>query len=280
MSRHIVLVHGAWVTPDFWDALRRRFEAAGFAVHTPAWPGLPPFGSGEEAAAAFRAAPPPAFGRLGVGDIADAHEDFIRRLGGSPILIGHSFGGLLVQLLLDRGVGAAGVALNPAPIRGAIPGPTALRAIAPIVLRPNGWKRPYAFSRARFGRLFANAAPPDLVDEAFARFVIPAPGRIFHQAALGLQTRVRPERRTQPLLISGGDADRLISPRLSRAAFAIQRDAPGRTDYVCFPGRSHFLTHEPGWEEVAGTMLDWIRRLPEPATAPVAPATPAAAVAA
>lgn len=260
MDRPIVLVHGAWVTPAYWSTFRQPFDAAGYTVHAPAWPFV-----GETSAAGFNAQPPAGFGRLTLGRIADKLEAFIRALDRKPILIGHSFGGLLVQLLLDRGAGAAGVALNPAPIRGAIPGWSALRGIAPIVLRTNGWNRPYAFSRERFGRLFANAAPPDLIDEAFATFVIPAPGQIFHQAALGLGARVWPERRGQPLLISGGDADRLISPRLSHAAYRLQRRASAQTDYVCFPGRSHFLTNEPGWEEVAETTLDWIRRLPEQA---------------
>lgn len=267
MERAIVLLHGAWVTPDFWGTFRTPFDAAGYAVHAPAWPLV-----GTSSAAKLNAAPPAGFGRLAIGRVADSFEAFIRTLDRPPILIGHSFGGLLVQLLLDRGLGAAGIALNPAPIRGAIPGPGALRAIAPVVLRRNGWNRPYAFTRERFGRLFANAAPPELVDKAFADFVIPAPGRIFHQAALGLGTGVRPERRRQPLLISGGDADRLISPRLSRAAYHIQSRATAPTDYVCFPGRSHFLTNEPGWEEVAATALNWLRRLPAPANVQAATA--------
>ena len=259
MDRAIVLVHGAWVTPDFWEPFRRPFEAAGYTVHAPAWPLI-----GGSSALEINSDPPPGFGSLTVGRIADSYERFIRALDRPPILIGHSFGGLIVQLLLDRGLGAAGVALNPAPIRGALPGPGALRAIAPIVFRRNGWNRPYAFTRDRFGRLFANAAPADLVDQAFDSFVVPAPGRIFHQAALGLGTAVSPARRRQPLLISGGGSDRLISPRLSRAAYLIQRRSPAPTDYVCFPGRSHFLTNEPGWEEVADSALDWIRRLPRP----------------
>lgn len=269
----IVLVHGAWVTPAFWATFRQPFEAAGYTVHAPAWPLV-----GEASAAEMNSAPPAGFGSLGIGRIVDAHEAFIRTLDRPPILIGHSFGGLIVQLLLDRGVGAAGVALNPAPIRWAIPGPGALRAIAPIVLRLDGWDRPYAFTRERFGRLFANAAPSKLVDRAFSDFVIPAPGRIFHQAALGLGTAVSPARRKQPLLISGGDADRLISPRLSRAAWRLQRRAKAPTDYVCFPGRSHFLTNEPGWDEVAETALDWLRRLPRRAA--VAPPVQAATAAA
>lgn len=253
MSRTIVLVHGAWVTPDSWDTLRRPFEAAGLTVHAPAWPMIE-----GRTVAELNARPPTGFGGLTLGRIADSYQAFIEGLPERPVLLGHSFGGLLVQLLLDRGLGAAGIAINPAPIGGIVPGPSALAAIAPILLRTAGWRRPYAMSRGRFGRLFANAAPPSLTDEAYRSFVIPAPGMIFHQAASWTGTRVDPSRRTQPLLITGGGKDRLVSPHLSRAAYRRQSKAPGRTDYVEFPDRSHFLICEPGWEEVARTALDWI----------------------
>lgn len=261
MSRAIVLIHGAWVTPASWGAFAEPFAAAGHTVHRPGWPlidGLP--------AAAINARPPAGFGSLGVNRIADHLQAFVEALPEVPVLVGHSFGGLLTQMLLDRGVGAAGVAINPAPIGGIVAGPSAFAAIAPIALRPLGWRRPYAFTRERFGRLFANAAPPGLVDEAYARYVIPAPGMIFHQAALSLGTWVSPRRRSQPLLITGGTADRLTSPYLTRSAFRIQRRSSARTDYVEFEGRSHFLCAEPGWEAVAATAIDWIATLvtPEP----------------
>jgi pimeloyl-ACP methyl ester carboxylesterase len=249
----IVLIHGAWVTPASWTTFRAPFEAAGYRVHTPAWPYLD-----GRSAAELNAGPPEGFGAMGVDRIADHLEAFVRALPDPPILVGHSFGGLLTQILLHRGVGTAGVAINPAPIAGLVPGPSALKAIAPILLRPGGWKRPYQFTRERFGRLFANAAPPALVDAAYSTYVIPAPGKIFHHAAFWRATAAGPKRRTQPLLITGGTADRLISPYLSRAAFRSQKRSPARTDYLEFEGRSHFLIAEPGWEQAAETALDWI----------------------
>lgn len=262
MARTIVLVHGAWVTPESWDTFRQPFDAGGYTVHAPAWPLVE-----GRTVAELNAQPPKELGRLTVGRIADHLQAFIDALPERPILLGHSFGGLITQMLLDRGVGVAGIVLNPAPIGGAVPGPSALAAIAPILLRFDGWKRPYAFTRERFGRLFANGAPAAQIDEAFKKFVIPAPGRIFHQAAFWLGTRVSPTRRIQPLLITAGGADRLVSPYLSRAAFRIQRRSPARTDYKHFNGRSHFLIAEPGWEEVALYALDWIERVVGPAEA-------------
>lgn len=257
MAKTIVLVHGAWVTPASWDTFRQPFDAAGYTVHAPAWPFLD-----GRTAAELNAEPPEDLGRLTVGRIADKYQAFIATLPEAPILVGHSFGGLLVQMLLDRGVGVAGVAINPAPIGGIVPGPSAFRAIAPIVLRPLAWRRPYRFTRRRFSELFANGATEAVAGKAYDRFVIPAPGMIFHQAAFWLGTRVRPDRRKQPLLITGGDEDRLVSLYLSRAAYRRQRRSPAPTDYVEFPGRSHFLIAEPGWETVAASTLSWIENLP------------------
>lgn len=207
----------------------------------------------------MNAAVPGGFGALSLGRITAHLENFIRTIGDDPILIGHSFGGLLVQLLLDRGVGGVGVAINPGPIGGILPGPSALRAIAPILARPAGWKRPYRFSRERFGRLYATGAPPALVDDVYANWVIPAPGMIFHQAAFWAGNGIDPGRRTRPLLITGSDSDRLISPYLARAAYRRQRRSPAPTGFHHFAGRSHLLIAEPGWEDVAETALDWAR---------------------
>ncbi|MET1110507.1 MAG: alpha/beta hydrolase [Allosphingosinicella sp.] len=258
MTKTIVLVHGAWVTPESWDIFRQPFDAAGYAVHAPAWPLVE-----GRSAAELNAEPPGQFGGLTLGRIADKYQAFIATLPQSPILVGHSFGGLLVQMLLDRGVGAAGVAINPAPIGGIVPGPSALRAIAPILLRSLAWRRAYRFTRWRFAELFANGASEMAAGKAYDRFVIPAPGMIFHQAAFWLGTGIRPDRRKQPLLITGGGEDRLISPYLSRAAYRRQRRSPAPTDYIEFPGRSHFLIAEPGWETVAASALSWIENLPE-----------------
>jgi alpha-beta hydrolase superfamily lysophospholipase len=253
MARDIVLIHGAWVTPASWTDFRRPFEAAGYRVHAPTWPLLDGWTPAE-----VNAAPPAGFGALTVGRVVDHLQRFIEALPEPPVLVGHSFGGLYTQLLLDRGVGAAGVALNPVLIGGIPPGPVTLTAALPILARPNGWNRPYAFTRERWFRRFANTAPRALSDAAFDSYVIPAPGRIFYQAASWVGTFVDPRRRTAPLLISEADRDRLVTPYLSRAAWRIQRRSPARTDYARFPGMSHFLVGEPGWERVAETVLDWV----------------------
>lgn len=252
----VVFVHGLWVTTQSWEDFRQPFEAAGYETHTPTWPLL-----GERTAAEIRGAPPPGLGALSVGAIVDHFADYIRRLASPPLLVGHSFGGLFVQHLLDRGLGAAGVAINPAPIAGIVPGPVTLGAALPALARWNGWNRTYSLSLERFSTRYANAAPPAQQSSAYERYVIPTSGRVLHQAAFWLGTGVTPRRRRQPLLITGSDADRLVTPYISRAAFKRQAHALGRTDYCEFLGRSHFLCNEPGWEEVAQTAIDWAERV-------------------
>ena len=251
-GKTVVFVHGAWVTADSWAPFKARFEAAGYTVHTPTWPHLE-----GRTAAELNAHPPEGFGGLTVGAILDHLQAFIETLPEPPLLVGHSFGGMFVQKLLDRGLGHAGVALNPVLIGGIVPGLTTLGAALPILLRPGGWTRPYAFSPARYARRYANGAPPAQQASSYGDYIIPAPGRIFYQAASWIGTGIDPRRRTQPLLISAGDADRLVTPYLSRAAYEIQRRSKARTDYVMFPGRSHLLIAEPGWDEVADYALAW-----------------------
>jgi pimeloyl-ACP methyl ester carboxylesterase len=248
----VVFVHGLWVTAASWRPFVDPWRSAGYRVHTPEWPvicGLP--------VSTLRDAPPPALGDLSIQTIVDHMAAYVGALPRPPLLVGHSFGGLFVQLLLDRGLGRAGIALNPAPIAGVVPGWLTLRAAAPAVLRPRGDRRPYALSERLWARRYANAAPPSLQQETWGRYVIPTSGRVIHQAAFWRGTRVDPNRRRQPLLITGSDRDRLVTPYLSRAAWRIQRRSAARTDYIHFPGRSHLLIAEPGWEAVAEACIAW-----------------------
>jgi len=251
-DRTVVFIHGLWVTAESWDGFRRPWEAAGWTVLTPTWSVL-----ADRTASCLNADPPADLGGLSIGEIVDELETYIRALPSPPLLLGHSFGGLFVQLLLDRGVGRAGIAINPAPIGGVIHGWLTLTAALPPILRWKGWSRPYALSRRRWADRFANSAPKALQAESYDTYVIPTSGRVFHQAAVWAGTRVRPRLRTQPLLITAGEADRLVTPYVSRAAWRIQKRAPGRTDYRMFLDRSHLLLAEPGWEEVAAVLIRW-----------------------
>lgn len=271
-GKTVVLIHGLWVTTDSWADFRKPWEEAGWTVFTPTWSVLE-----GRSAASLNASPPVELGGLTVGRIVDGLQAFIDALPEPPLLVGHSFGGLFTQILLDRGVGRAGIAINPAPIGGVVPGWWTLTAALPPILRWNGWNRPYAMSRQRWADRFATGAPPSIQNSSYDAYVIPTPGRVFYQAAFWLGTRIDPRRRTQPLLITSGDRDRLVTPYLSRAAYRIQSRSPARTDFIAFPDRSHLLLAEPGWEAVVAACIDWADQLQETAMSihPDAPDTDA-----
>jgi pimeloyl-ACP methyl ester carboxylesterase len=268
-EKTVVLVHGLWVTADSWTEFRQRFEDAGYRVLVPTWGVL----AGQNAAQ-LNNSPPSALGGLSIGAIVDGLAAYIdaQKLSAPPLLVGHSFGGLFVQKLLDRGIGWAGVAINPAPIGGIVPGPVTLGAALPVILRWAGWRRVYCLTRQRFAERYANAAPAAQQNAAYDSVVIPTSGKVFYQAAFWIGTWIKARRRTQPLLITAGDADRLVTPYLSRAAYRIQKRSNAQTDFRLFPGRSHFLISEPGWEEVADTAIGWAASLRAPAMRPVQPA--------
>jgi pimeloyl-ACP methyl ester carboxylesterase len=166
-------------------------------------------------------------------------------------------GGLITQLLLDRGVGVAGIILDPAPVAGALVGPQSLSAAFPILARLNGWNRPFLLSRDAFAKNFANTVSREESDAAWDRYVVPTSGRIFHQAALMLGTAVNAKARKQPLLVIEGTEDRTVTPFVAKNIFNVQKKSRARTDYKEFAGRSHYIAGEKGWEEVAAYAIDW-----------------------
>jgi pimeloyl-ACP methyl ester carboxylesterase len=249
MTKTAIFITGAWMQAASWDNFRGIFDARGYATSAPAWPWL------DGKAADLRRHVDPRFARVGLKAITDHYETIIRALPERPLIVGHSFGGLVTQLLLDRGLGAAGVAIDPAPIASIIPGPVSLAAAtAPLLRGPRGI---YTLSPGAFGKSFANTVPPEDRPRFYNAFVVPAPARIFYEAALMLGTRVNARARQQPLLITVGERDRTVTPYLARAACKIQQRSSARTDFKQFPGRSHFLCAEAGWEEVASYCADW-----------------------
>lgn len=256
LTNTIVLIHGAWMTSASWDNFRKPLEAAGYIVHAPTWPYLE-----KGTAAELRANPPQSLGQLTAGAIADHYGKFIDTLPEKPLIIGHSMGGLVTQLLLDRGYGVAGVALDPGPIAGVIPDFLSLTAALPVLLRWNAWNRTYTLPKATFDARFANTAPQALRDEAYDEYVVPTSGRLFAQAATGIGVGVKTKARKQPLLVTAAEHDRTVAPALSRAIWRKQKKSAARTDFVEFPGLSHFLATEPGHEKVAAYVLDWAEKL-------------------
>jgi pimeloyl-ACP methyl ester carboxylesterase len=259
MSETIVLIHGAWMTPRSWDPFRGFFEAAGCRVLTPAWPRL-------DAEVEDLRRDPSAMADLGVTEIVDHYDQIIRQLDAPPIVMGHSFGGLFVQMLLDRGLGAAGVAIDAAAPKGVLRLPFAqIRALSPVLRNPANRRRPVALNFKQFKYGFANTMTEQAAQDAFERDAVPTPGRIFFEAGLAnlnprAPTKVNYRNDTRaPLLLIAGSEDHTVPASVNRSNVAKYRRSKAITNYSEFAGRSHLIVAQDGWEEVADRALQWAR---------------------
>jgi pimeloyl-ACP methyl ester carboxylesterase len=255
----IVLIHGMWMTPLSWEHWIKHYTDRGYRVTAPAWPGL------DAEPEQLRRDPSPLRG-LGITEVVDHYDKIIRGLDRPPIIIGHSFGGLFAQLLLDRGLGAAGVALGTGAPKGVLRLPySTLRAAWPALRNPANLKKETPLSEKQFHWCFTNALSKDDSDAVYRRYYIPGAGRPFFQAGLAnfnrrAVTKVdyrNPAR--PPLLLITGSEDRISPPSVNRANLKKQRKAPSATEYKEFQGRSHFPGQD-GWEEVADYALEWTVR--------------------
>lgn len=251
MAKTIVLIHGAFVTQRCWGSFKARYEERGFPVLAPSWPHL----DGE--VAELRANPPAGLGTLSLKDLVDSYAAVVEGLE-SPILIGHSFGGLITQLLLARGLGACGVAIDSAPPRGVLPGWDAIVSNFPTLTGLGAHKKAVFQSEEHFGKRFANGLPEEEKNAVWEAQVVPSSGRLFFQAATAhgdLKIDFKADR--APLLLIAGGADKTVTAGMNRQNHGKYKSSPARTDFHQFEGRSHWLIAEPGWEEVADYALDW-----------------------
>jgi pimeloyl-ACP methyl ester carboxylesterase len=256
----VVFVHGLWLLPSSWDRWSGVFEDAGYTALTPGWPDDPD--TVEEANAN-----PEVFAHKTVGQVADHYADVIGKLQRKPAVIGHSFGGLLTQIIAGRGLSAASVAIDPAPFRGVLPLPfSALKSASPVLSNPANYNRaiPLTYEQFRFG--FANAVSEDEAKELYETFAVPASGAPLFQAAtanLNPWTEAKvdtknPER--GPLLIVSGEKDNTVPHAIANASYKRQKRNTGVTEFVEMPNRGHALVVDSGWREVAETALAFVRR--------------------
>jgi pimeloyl-ACP methyl ester carboxylesterase len=256
----VVFIHGLWLLPSSWDRWADVFSHAGYAPITPGWPDDPD--TVEQANAH-----PEVFAHKTVGQVAEHYAAVIGRLRHTPAVVGHSFGGLLAQMVAGRGLSAASVAIDAAPFRGVLPLPiTALKSAFPVLGNPANRHRavPLTYEQFRFG--FANAVDEDEAKELYAAFAVPASGTPLFQAAaanLNPWTEAKvdtknPER--GPLLIVSGEKDNTVPRAIAAASFKAQQRNPGVTEFIELPNRGHALVIDSGWRDVADTALAFIQR--------------------
>ena len=262
--RTVLFIHGAFMSAESWRPWMQHFESRGYKTVAPAWPFL------DHSVDELQRAPDRRFGRLGIREIVDNYASIIRELESPPILVGHSFGGLFVQMLLDRGICAAGVAIDPAPPKGVLPGKDAVRASLPVLLGWESWQRVrrMSFKSFQWGWVHTLSEPEQRA--AYDQQVIPTSGRLFLQALLAPltnDTRVNYRNNLRgPLLIIAGELDRTVEASMNLANFRKYARSNAVTDYRAFPGRTHWIVGQPGWEEVADYALDWLAKQVRPAT--------------
>jgi pimeloyl-ACP methyl ester carboxylesterase len=254
----IVLIHGLWMTPRSWEKWVQHYEGKGYRVIAPAYPGL------EVEVEALREDPSP-IEALTVPGVVDHLEGIIGGLDKPPIIMGHSFGGLFTQILLDHGYGAAGVAIDSVPAEGIKVVPVSqIRASFPVLRNPANRHKAVPFTPEQFHYAFANTLSEEESAEVYERYHVPAPGGFLWGGVLANFTpghqdtyvNFRNEDRAPLLFIAGGD-DNLVPPAVNESNVKHYRHTKSVTDYKEFPGRSHYTVGQDGWKEVADYALEW-----------------------
>jgi non-heme chloroperoxidase len=256
----VVFIHGLWLLPSSWDRWAAVFEQAGYAPLTPGWPDDPQ--TVEQANAK-----PEVFAHKSVGQVADHFAEVIGKLKRKPAVVGHSFGGLLTQIVAGRGLSAASVAIDPAPFRGVLPLPiSALKSASPVLGNPANRNRavPLTYEQFRFG--FANAVSEEEAKELYTTFAVPAAGLPLFQAATAnlnpwTEAKVNSKNPDRgPLLIINGEKDNTVPLAIARASFKKQKRNEGVTEFAEIANRGHGLTIDSGWHEVADKALQFVKR--------------------
>jgi pimeloyl-ACP methyl ester carboxylesterase len=257
-KRPVVFVHGLWLHAESWKNWIEFFSEHGYGASAASWPG------DAETTEATRKRPDAVAG-YGVSEIADHIARQIETLKQKPILIGHSFGGLLVQNLLGRNLAEAAVAIDPAPIKGVPELPlSALKSSFPVLGNPFNFKRAVSLTEPQFRFGFTNAVPEKEAKELYTKYAMPAPARPLFQAATATfnpnsETKVDLANRTRgPLLLISGTEDHTVPPILVKSALKAYRNSSATTDFKEFAGRGHSLTIDSGWRELADYILGWL----------------------
>jgi non-heme chloroperoxidase len=256
----VVFIHGLWLLPSSWDRWAEVFQGAGYAPITPGWPDDPE--TVEEANAH-----PEVFAGKTVGQVADHYAEVIGLLDKQPAVVGHSFGGLLAQIIAGRGLSNVTVAIDGAPFQGVLPLPiSALCSASPVLSNPANRSKAIPLTFEQFHYAFANAVDEVEARKLYEEYAVPAPGAPLFQAAVAnfnpwSEVKVDHENPYRgPLLIISGEKDHTVPPAISNAAYKLQQKNSGVTEFASIPGRGHSLTIDSGWLEVCNTSLAFVER--------------------
>ncbi len=255
----VIFIHGLWLHASSWTPWVERFRDAGYEPIAPGWPHEP--ATVEEARAQ-----PDLVANLGIDDVTNHFKSIIDTLDASPVIIGHSFGGLITEKLLGQGVGVAGVAIDPAQIKGVLPLPLAqLRSGFPALSNPANLHRAISLTDKQFRYGFGNAVSETESDELYAKWNIPSPARPLFQAAaanfvLHSEAKVDTGNETRgPLLLISGVEDHTVPDVTTRSTMKQYRHSAAVTELKQFEGRGHSLTVDHGWHELADAILEWLK---------------------
>jgi pimeloyl-ACP methyl ester carboxylesterase len=253
----VVLIHGLWMTPLSWEHWVERFSAKGYTVETPAWPGF------DRPVEEIRA-DTSEIENLGLEEIIDHMEEVIRAIEGSTIIMGHSFGGAITEVLLDRGLGDAGVGIDAASVRGITKLPiSTLRSAFPILKSPANGHRAVPITAEQFHYAFTNTMSAEDSQPIFERYAVPGAGRVLWQGALANFNRHSPlkvdfkNEDRAPLLLIGGGQDHVVPAKVDKEMAKKEGKSPSVTEFKEFPDRSHYTVGQEGWEEVADYAIEW-----------------------
>jgi pimeloyl-ACP methyl ester carboxylesterase len=261
MSTTVVLIHGLWMTPLAWEHWVERYEARGFTVLTPGYPGI---GQGEAGLQALRDNPDAVAG-VGVREVMDYMTDYVTKLDTAPIIMGHSFGGTFAQLLVGNGLGSAGVSIDGAAVKGINAMPLSeVRSVLPVLDNPANINKASVLTPKQFHYAFTNAQDEQVSQDAYDRYSAPTPAKVLFQGGFAAVT---PHASTTfnfadddraPLLFISGGSDHILPTVVQRHNY--EKNAKHSTAVAAhkvFPGRDHYTCGEPGWEAVADFALDW-----------------------
>jgi non-heme chloroperoxidase len=255
----VVFIHGLWLHADSWGPWVSLFKDMGYAPQAPGWPG-------DASTVEETRRQADKIAGVGINDVVDHYAKVIADLGTKPIVIGHSFGGLIVQRLLGEDLASAGVGIDAAPIKGVIYLPPSALRVASVALRsPGNRHRAVSLTQKQFRYGFGNAIPEKESTELFERWTIPSPGKpLFEAASANLvpssPAKVNTQNSTRgPLLLTAGGKDHTVPPAIVKSTRKQYHKSTAITDLKEFSDRGHSLCIDHGWREVADAVLAWLK---------------------